>query len=200
MRSSLVIVAFFAAGLFFGRFGRDWLEWVNGESTVYALYALMALVGISLGSDRTLFHALCQQGMRLFILPFATIIGTLAGTALVWPLLSDRSLSDCLMVGAGFGYYSLSSVLISESRGVELGTVALISNLLREIATLLFAPLMARWAGPLAPIAAGGATTMDTSLPVIVRFSGKEFIFVAIVHAIVLDFSVPVLVTFFSIF
>lgn len=198
MRNSLVILLFFAAGVLCGRSGGEWFRWIDGETTLWALYLLMGLVGLGLGSDTAVFRAIREHRFKVLALPLATIAGTLSGVALVWPFLGGRSLSDCLMVGSGFGYYSLSSILITGSRGAALGTVALIANIVRELLTLLLAPLLARLAGPLAPIAAGGATTIDTTLPVIARFSGKEFIFVSVVHGVVLDFSVPVLVTLFS--
>ena len=62
---------------------------------------------------------------------------------------------------------------------------------------LLGAPLLARYFGRLAPISAGGATTADTTLPVITKFCGKEFVVVSIVHGVMVDLSVPFLVTFF---
>ena len=130
-------------------------------------------------------------------MPLATILGTLAGSALVSVVLSGRSLTDCLAVGAGFGYYSLASVFITEYKGAELGTVALAANIIREMITLLGAPLLVCWFGKLAPISAGGATTMDTTLPVITRYAGKEFVVVSVFHGFVVDFSVPFLVTFF---
>jgi uncharacterized membrane protein YbjE (DUF340 family) len=71
----------------------------------------------------------------------------------------------------------------------------LLANILREIITLLFAPVMVKYFGKLAPIAAGGATTMDTTLPIIIRTSGKEFSVVSIYHGFVMDLSVPFLVT-----
>lgn len=198
--SSLVLILFFVGGILCGRFGGDQFCRIGEDAPLYALGLLMAMVGIGIGGDRTVLFALREHRYRLLLLPLGTLTGTLLGVALVCPFLSGHSLSDCLMVGSGFGYYSLSSILITGSRGIGLGTVALISNILRELFTLLFTPLLIRVAGPLAPIAAGGATTADTSLPVIARFSGKEFIFVSVVHGIVLDFSVPFLMAFFSVF
>lgn len=131
------------------------------------------------------------------LLPLVTIIGTLVGSAFVSILLSHRSLTDCLAVGSGFGYYSLSSIFITEYKGPELGTIALLSNISREIITLLFAPLLVKYFSKLAPISAGGATTMDTTLPIIARFSGQSFIIVAIFHGFVVDLSVPFLVVLF---
>ena len=102
-----------------------------------------------------------------------------------------------MAVGSGFGYYSLSSILITESKGAELGTIALLSNIIREIITLLFAPLLVRFFGNLAPISAGGATTADTTLPIITRYSGQKYAMLSIYHGFVVDFSVPFLVTLF---
>ncbi len=104
--------------------------------------------------------------------------------------------NDCMAVGAGFGYYSLSSIFITEYKGPELGTIALLSNIMREIIALLGAPLLVKYFGKLAPISVGGATTMDTTLPIITRCSGKEFVIISIFHGFVVDFSVPFLVTF----
>ena len=169
---------------------------IEHDFTVYALWLLMLLVGISIGSDRRLGEILRTLRTRVLLLPMATTAGTFAGTALV-SLFLTYSMSECMAVGAGFAYYSLSSIFISQYKGPELGTIALISNIARELITLLLTPLLARHLGPLIPISCGGASTMDTTLPVITRYCGKEWIFVSIVHAMILDFSVPFWVIFF---
>lgn len=197
MRGSLIIVAFFIAGLLLARWGWIPSSLSEGDVSIWALYALMFLVGISIGSDTQALKAIRGQHWKILWVPVATWAGTLAGTALASLLLPSRSLADCLAVGSGFGYYSLSSIFITEYRGAELGTIALAANIIREIITLLGAPLLVCWFGKLAPICAGGATTMDTTLPVITRFSGKEFVVVSIFHGFIVDFSVPFLVTFF---
>lgn len=69
----------------------------------------------------------------------------------------------CMFGGIGFGYYSLSSIFITEYKGTELGTIALLSNIVREMITLLLSPLLVKVAGPLAPIAAGGVLESRTS-------------------------------------
>ena len=102
-----------------------------------------------------------------------------------------------MAVGAGFGYYPLSSIFITEYKGAELGTIALLSNILREIIALLGASLFVKFFGRLAPISVGGATTMDTTLPIITRYCGKEFVIISIFHGFIVDFSVPFLVTLF---
>lgn len=197
MRGSLIIIALFIIGVLMGRFVEmpDFIT--ANDPTLYALYVLMFLVGISIGSDKKALQALKQQNLKIALVPLGTILGTLAGSAVISIVLSGRSLTDCLAVGSGFGYYSLSSIFITQYKGAELGTIALVSNIIRELITLLAAPLLVRWFGKLAPISVGGATTMDTTLPVITRFSGKEFVVISIFHGITVDFSVPFLVTFF---
>ena len=192
---SLVIVAFFAAGCVVGLFAP--LDPAGSRISAYVLYALMFCVGITLGNDRTLAGRVRRLDPRLALLPVATAVGTLAGAALAAPLLAQWSLADSLAVGAGFGYYSLSSIFIADLRGPELATIALLCNVMRELFTLLAAPLVARWCGPLAAVSIGGATTFDTTLPIITQAAGRPYAVVSVFHGCVLDFSVPFLVTFF---
>lgn len=197
MWGSVIIVGCFGAGVLIGRFVGlpDFL--VQGDPTLYALYVLMFLVGIGIGQDKEALKALKQQKLKIMLVPLATVTGTFLGTAFVSFFLPGRSLTDCLAVGAGFGYYSLSSVFITQYKGAELGTIALMSNICRELMALLAAPLFVRYFGKLAPISVGGATTMDTTLPVITRYAGKEWVVVSMVHGMTVDFCVPFLVTFF---
>lgn len=197
MKGSIIIIGFFLLGCLSGY--NEWIPFNLAESKIsyYVLCTLMFAVGISVGNNPQTIRNFRALNPRLMLLPVMTILGTLAGCAVVSIFLSERSLTDCLAVGSGFGYYSLSSIFITEYRGVELGTIALLSNILREIITLLGAPLLMRWFGKLAPISAGGATTMDTTLPIITRTAGQELVVVSIFHGFVVDFSVPFLVTLF---
>lgn len=196
MRGSIIIVSFFVIGVVLGRMTELPSFLTEGDPTMYALYVLMFLVGVGIGCDQTALQALRHPHWRFVLVPLGTILGTLAGSALVSVFL-QRSTTDCLAVGAGFGYYSLSSIFITQFKGAELGTIALVSNIMRELIALTGASVLARYFGKLAPISVGGATTMDTTLPVITRYSGKDFVVVSIFHGFVVDFSVPFLVTFF---
>lgn len=208
MKGSLVVVGFFAAGCLLGWGLNAWDIAPEGDWARYVLYLLMLQVGLSIGSDRELGKILKTVRPKLLLVPLATIIGTLSFSALAALLITRWSVADCLAVGSGFAYYSLSSILITElkaaSLGVqlatELGTIALMANILREIIALLGAPLFVKYFGRFAPICAGGATTMDTTLPIITQYSGKDLVFVAILHGLLVDLSVPFLVSFFCSF
>lgn len=197
MKGSLIIVGFFVLGIIVGLCHFVPQGFLDSDVSYYALSALMFCVGISIGCDTSVLKSFRKVNPRLMFLPVMTIVGTLAGCAAASLVLGHRQLTDCLAIGSGFGYYSLSSIFITEYRGPELGTIALLANICREILTLLCAPLLARYFGKLAPISVGGATSMDTTLPIITRASGEQFIIVSIFHGFCVDFSVPFLVTFF---
>ena len=197
MKGSLIIVGFFTLGVLCGVF--NWIPsaYLSDDLSFYALCGLMFSVGLSIGHDPQTIRNFRALNPRLMWLPVCTILGTLSAAALVSLLFPHRTTPECMAIGSGFGYYSLSSIFITEYKGAELGTVALLSNIAREIMTLLGAPLMVRWFGHLAPISSGGATTMDTTLPINTQYAGQQFVIVSIFHGFVVDFSVPFLVTFF---
>jgi uncharacterized membrane protein YbjE (DUF340 family) len=158
---------------------------------------LVFLVGTGAGGNTRVWAVLGRAHVRVALVPLACVAGTLLGTGAVSLALPGLGLSEALAVGSGFGYYSLSSVIISGIAGSTLGTVALVSNLLRELLTLAGAPAFAALFGRLAPIAAGGATSMDVTLPAVTGASGKEYAVIALFNGMVLTLLVPVLVPVF---
>lgn len=205
MASSLMIISAFVLGTFAALFGLL-PEWIYSSGLdMWLLYALMLQVGISIGADSKLKETLRSLSPSVLLVPLATIVGTMVMCFGVSFLISRWSVSEVMAVGSGFGYYSLSSILVSSLKeaaigaqaAAELGTITLMANIFREMMTLIFAPFMVRWFSPLVPICSGGATTMDVTLPVITRYSGQEWVFVSIVHGVVVDFSVPILVPLF---
>lgn len=200
LKSSLVIVMFFAVGIGCGLMRLLPIDVHETGISFYALYALMISVGMSMGSDPQMLRSFRSLSPRMAVLPLFTIVGTLSGVLITGLLLGQRPLTDYLAVGSGFGYYSLSSILITEYRGAELGTVALLANICRELLTMLGAPLLLRSFGRLAPISIGGATSMDSTLPIITRACGKPYAVLSIFHGFCVDSSVPFLVALFCSF
>ena len=171
-----------------------WL--LNDALSTYSLYALLFLVGMSIGFDTACWQILRDMRFKVLFVPLAIIAGTLAGSFIAWLLIPEMSARDVLAVGAGFGYYSLSTVIITNLGNPVLGSMALLANIIREITTLLCAPLLVRFFGKLAPVASGGATAMDTTLPIIVRYTSERIGIVAVFSGMVLTVLVPFLVTF----
>lgn len=205
MKGSLIVLMFFIAGCILGLL--DWLPFDLQQSnlTMYILYALMLQVGLSIGSSKDLKYILADLRPKYLLIPLATISGTLLFSALASLLVSRWSIFDCMAVGSGFAYYSLSSILITQFKepsiglqlATELGTIALLSNIFREMMALLGTPLLCKYFGKLAPISAAGVNSMDVVLPMITRYSGKDMMPVAIFHGILIDMSVPFFVSLF---
>ncbi len=211
MKGSLIVVGIFIIGCIAGWTGLvDLRQWgtVGNDIAMYILYVLMFLVGVSLGCNPDLKNIIKSIRPRILLVPLATIVGTLSFSAAASFLLAKWNVFDCMAVGSGFGYYSLSSVLISEYKeatagvqlAAELATVALMTNVFREITTLTCTPLIAKWFGPLAPITSAGVTSIDVALPVILKASGDRVLPIAIINGVLTDVSVPIFVSFFCSF
>lgn len=203
MKNSITVIAIFIVGCVAGACYD--IEFDIHNLSLCILYALMLQVGIGIGSNKSLRESLRHVSPKILLVPLATITGTLLFSAVASLLLSQWSVFDCMAVGSGFAYYSLSSILITQFKepsiglqlATELGTIALLSNIIREMMALVGAPLIRRYFGKLAPISAAGVNSMDVLLPSITRCSGKEVMPIAICHGILVDLSVPFFVNIF---
>lgn len=123
LKGSLVIIAFFAAGLAAGILKFFPESFPVGEVSKWALYLLLFFVGLSVGSDSRFSEIIRTMRPKLLLIPLATIVGTLSFSALAAWLIGLSGMAACvtgglsvpdgLAVGSGFTYYSLSSVLIT---------------------------------------------------------------------------------------
>ncbi len=195
MKGSLIILSFFSVGLLLGYYHILPEYLIKEEYSSYALYVLMFLVGVGVGADSRALQTLSSFNFRIFLIPLTTIVGTAIGVSLVYLIIPGFTFKEVQAVGSGYGYYSLSSIIITETYSKSLGVVALLSNVMREVITLLSAPIIAIYFGKIAPICSGGATSMDTTLPIITKASGKEYAIVSLFHGIVLTILVPFIVT-----
>lgn len=194
MKGSLIILAFFVAGVITGIYRFLPVQIFQTDYSLYALYLLMFLVGIGIGSNKKALTLIKEVNFKILLVPLSVITGTYIGVSVFSLLQSNINLPDSLAVGSGFGYYSLSSVLITELSNETLGVIALLSNITREIITLLLTPVFARYFGKLAPIASGGATAMDTTLPVITKYIGSDYAIISVFSGVVLTILVPFLI------
>ena len=153
MKNNLIVLAIFGIGCLAGAGFQPEANMHNWSLCI--LYALMLQVGIGIGSNRSLQQELKKLSPKMLLVPAATIIGTLAFSAAASLLLSQWSVFDCMAVGSGFAYYSLSSILITQFKepsiglqlATELGTIALLSNIIREMMSLVGAPLIRKYFG-----------------------------------------------------
>jgi uncharacterized membrane protein YbjE (DUF340 family) len=194
MKNSLIILACLIAGILAGILAMVPKGLLDPDPTVYALNILLFLVGVEIGANTRVWQVARSQNAKILLVPLSAVLGTFLGVALFSMFVPGLGFRESLAVGSGFGYYTLASVLIAEIGGKTLGVLALLSNIMREMATLLVAPLMARYFGRLAPIVSGGATSMDTTLPIITRSVGTDFVVISVVNGAVLTLLAPVLI------
>lgn len=185
-------------GVFLGRFLLPGT--VTASLTQYAFWLLLLVlfgIGIELGSSDALGMRLLRISPRSLLLPVTSAVGTLLGAGLAALLLGVR-LPLGLGIGAGFGWYSLSSILLAELAGAEIAAIAFLTNVIRELIAIPLIPKLFRHNFGLAAITPGGATTMDTTLAVISRAANQEMTLLAFYHGVVLSTLSPILVTLFG--
>lgn len=196
MRDNFILLGCFFLGLVLGIYELIPPQVIESDLSNYLLYLLMFTVGMSVGNDAETLKGFRKLPKRIVALPFLSIVGSLLG-GVAAALILGGSFFSTMAIASGQAYYSLSSIIITERLGIALGAIALLANVIRELLTIVLAPMLAKYIGPLAPIAAGGATTMDVTLAPILRASGAEYLVPSIYHGFVCDFSVPILVTLF---
>ena len=194
MKNSLYISLFFIAGIVAGKIFNFNIAFTKLAGK-YTLMALMFLIGISIGGDKTILPLIKKIDLQILYVPLFILGGSILGTMTVFMFYRDMGIKDVIALGAGVGYYSLASVYIARLRTNLLGTEALLVNLTREIFTLLLTPVLVKLLGKESPVASGGATSMDTTLAVIVKSSGNEYLMPAIVSGTVLTILVPIIIS-----
>ncbi|RPD94410.1 lysine exporter LysO family protein [Candidatus Pantoea deserta] len=177
--------------------GLTQLAFLRHASTAseYALIFLLFLVGVQLrGSGMTLRQILLnRRGMMVSV---AVLLSALLGGALAAALLG-LPLNTGLALASGFGWYSLSGILMTEAFGPVVGSAAFFNDLIRELVAIMLIPgLIARHRS--SALGLCGATAMDFTLPVLQRAGGNEIVPAAIVHGFVMSLLAPLLIAFFS--
>lgn len=157
----------------------------------WVLYALLALIGCQLRNSGMPLRQILLNRHGLAIAS-TVAASSLAAGLLAAPLL-DLRWNEGLAMAAGFGWYSLSGILIGDQLGPVLGGVAFFNDLARELLAFLLIPLVINRATPLA-IGYGGATSMDFTLPVIQQHGGVACVPIAVVSGFILSLLSPPLI------
>lgn len=159
------------------------------------LCLLLFFVGIDLGSNKDIFKNLKNVGFKILIIPAATIIGSLMG-GIVCSFIFNIDLFGSLAIASGLSWYTLSAIIITPISS-ELGTVAFLSNVFREVMAFVAIPFIAKHIGYLETIAAGAAISMDTGLPMVTKNTNPEVAVISFISGVILSLAVTVLVPIF---
>lgn len=160
-----------------------------------ALDVMIFIAGIEIGSNRGILKRICNLHSALLALaiPLAVACGSICG-ALLLGHIAGLSAYDSLLVGGGLGWYSFSSVVISAMYSTEIGTVAFLANMMREISGFFLIPLLVRVHKFLA-LAPSGAATMDSGLPVVIKYTNLHVGMYSFINGLMLTLIVPVLIS-----
>ena len=186
-------LGFVLIGLVIGIFAADSSFHVDTIVT-YLLYLLLFIIGRQLkqGNYRLRKLFLNTQGL---IIAFTTVTMTLLG-GLIGALILDLPIAHGLAVVSGFGWYSLSGILITGLGNPVLGTTAFLLDIGREILALLLIPVFCRISNHVS-VGYSGATAMDFTLPMLGKFHGANIIPTAIASGFIMSLLVPVLIPLF---
>ena len=162
----------------------------------WALMLLMFSVGISVGTNKDVFKKLGNHHIKILIIPVGVIIGSLGG-GIISALVLGMPLNEGLAIASGLGWYSLAGVLLTDLAGAEIGTIAFLSSLMREVIAFMIIPFVAKRFNNYTAIAPAAATSEDTTLPILIKYTNEEIVLIAVVNGVVCSTLVPVLINAF---
>lgn len=163
------------------------------DNASWILYALMFFVGITVGMSKGIVAKIRNLGFRILLVPSGTIVGTLIG-GVVCSLACGMEIAVGTAVASGLGWYSLTGVVMTDLAGAQIGSIAFMSNLLREILSFFAIPWIAKNLNYLTCIAPAGATSEDTTLSMLIKCTDEETVVVSVINGIVCSAAVPVLI------
>ncbi|MGH0054492.1 MAG: lysine exporter LysO family protein [Sphaerochaetaceae bacterium] len=196
VKEPLVLVSIVLLGLTL-RLGTNVFFWFDGVLVTYLLYVLLFFVGMGMVHRNISFKGVFSD-KGLFLLPLYTILGTYVGGAAV-AMVTPYRLSEVLGMLSGFGWYSLSGILISDLGYPVLGSISFLSNLLRESFSFFLIPLFGRLGKRYyAPaVCTAGATSMDVTLVLLSTHFGTRTMVGSIYHGVIMSLVAPLLIPLF---
>ena len=195
----IVVLTFFALilGLFCGLSGTEsGIIRCIGKNSDMILYVLMFSVGISIGMHNGILKKIRQYHLKILIIPLGITAGSILG-GILCSLILKIPVNQGAAVASGMGWYSLAGVTISRLGGAELGSIAFMSNLMREFFSFFLIPIIAAKLNYCTCIAPAAATSEDTTLPVLLKYTDEETVVLAVLNGMLCSFFVPILITFF---
>lgn len=192
LKTPLLLIGTLLAGLLLALY-TPWFAWYDSNLISALLYFLLFFSGMQMVQHQISFLHLLRSPM-LVIMPLFTVGGTYLGALLI-ALCSKLSVNQSLAMVSGFGWYSLSGVMISALGDPVLGTISFLINLFRETAALILIPTFSALGWKVHyGLALAGATSMDVTLPVLKRGYTEAIVPLAIVHGSLLTLIAPLLI------
>ncbi|STO31893.1 Membrane protein of uncharacterised function (DUF340) [Fusobacterium necrogenes] len=158
------------------------------------LCLLLFFVGIDIGNYKNLTKSLRKIKKKVIFLPIVTIFGSLLGGLIASSFLS-LSFPETIAISSGMGWYSFSAIELAKI-DANLGAIAFLSNVFRELLAILFIPIIAKYLGGYEAISCAGAPAMDSLLPFINRNTPANMAIVSFYSGLIITLVIPVLLPF----
>lgn len=182
----LVALGAVAIGVVAGQYD---LPVVTLIGTRHLIYLMVLLIGIELVEVPL---ARIWRDRSAWAVPLLVIVGSALG-GLVAALWTGESVRIALAISSGFGWVTLSSVLVNNALGNEYGAIAMVTDMFRELiaitALYLFGARYSRES-----IGICGATALDATLPLIRAQCGSGVVPLALLSGLMLTLVSPVLI------
>lgn len=179
-------------GVLYGLSGLTFIDFIV-ENKEYVLYFLMFLVGISIGLNKGILKKLKEYHFKVFIIPFGIITGSILG-GVVCSYLLNIDMNITTAISSGLGWYSLSGIMITNLTNATYGSITFLSNLMREIFSFFCIPLVAKYLNYLTCIAPAGATSEDTTLSMMIKYTNEETVVLSVLNGMICSTLVPILI------
>jgi uncharacterized membrane protein YbjE (DUF340 family) len=164
------------------------------ESLITILLMMLVFsVGVDIGSEERVLYKIKSSLKVIFIQSFLVILGSLIFGGFV-SFFTQLTFKEALGASAGMGWYSLSGVMISSLYSPFLGAVAFLSNVIREVLSIILIPIYSKISENGA-IGIAGAPSMDTLLGVVSKSVRKDKILLSFGQGVILSIIIPFLIT-----
>ncbi len=168
-------------------------ETLSGNTLVIGICFLLFLVGVDFGLSGTIVNSLKTAGFRVLIFPIVIVVGTLIG-AFLCSLVLSLSAKEALAIGAGFGWYTMAPIVITEQGYTMAGAISFMHNIMRELGGFVLIPIVAQKIGYIEATSLPGVASMDMSIPLIERACGEKIVIYSFMTGLLQSALVPVLV------
>jgi uncharacterized membrane protein YbjE (DUF340 family) len=190
MNDILLMTGSLTVGIIMGRFTGFV---VSSDLITVILMILVFLVGIDIGREEGILKRIKMNMKNIIIQSLLTIVGTFA-FALLLSFFLPYSAKELIGASAGFGWYSLSGIMISQLYSPLLGTISFMSNVFRELLSIIFIPILSK-INQRASISMAGATSMDVLLSLISKTTSRKNTLIAFGQGVTLSLIVPIIIS-----
>ncbi|OCG29086.1 hypothetical protein A9G45_13135 [Gilliamella sp. HK2] len=170
--------------------------WQYSEDiTKVVLVFLLLLIGIQLRSNNISLKQILLNKVGIVTTIIVVISAFLGG--IIAALILGQPIHVGLAMSSGFGWYSLSGILMTEAHGPIIGSTTFLNDILRELSAIILIPtLIKRY--KFTALGLCGATSMDFTLPMLQKGAGVTIVPPAIVQGFLLTLIMPIFMTLFN--